>query len=105
MTMWCSTVGIIITLSLSLLWAPLAAQTQRPGKLPRIGYLYPGAAPSPLVEAFRHGLHDLGYVEGHNLHIEYRFAEGQFERLPALAAELVQLPVDVLVTDGPGALA
>jgi putative tryptophan/tyrosine transport system substrate-binding protein len=103
--MWYSTVGCLTMLILSLLVAPLATQAQRPGKLPRIGYLHPGAASSPLIEAFRQGLHDLGYVEGHNLHIEYRFAEGQFERLPALAAELVQLPVEVLVTDGPGALA
>jgi putative tryptophan/tyrosine transport system substrate-binding protein len=103
--MWGSAVGVIVTLTLSLLAAPLAAQAQRPGKIPRIGVLHPGAASSPLVEAFRHGLHDLGYVEGETVHIEYRFAAGQFERLPALAAELAQLPVDVLVTDGPGALA
>jgi putative tryptophan/tyrosine transport system substrate-binding protein len=99
------TIGLLITLALGLLMAPLAAEAQRPGKLPRIGVLTPLSAPNPLIEAFRQGLHDLGYVEGHNIHIEYRFAEGRFERLPALAADLVQLPVDVLVTDGPSALA
>jgi putative ABC transport system substrate-binding protein len=63
-------------------------------------------ASTPLWEAFRHGLRDLGYVEGQNIILEYRFAAGQNERLPALAAELVQLQVDVLVTNsGPGAQA
>jgi putative ABC transport system substrate-binding protein len=92
-------------LALSLLMTPLAAQVQRPGKIPRIGVLTALSATDPLIEAFRQGLHDLGYVEGHNMRSEYRFAEGQYERLPALAAELAQLPVDVLVTDGAGALA
>jgi putative ABC transport system substrate-binding protein len=52
------------------------------------------------LEAFRHGLRDLGYVEGHTITLEYRFAEGQADRLPALVAELVRLPVDILVVDG-----
>ena len=71
------------------------------------GILTPAAeASTPLWEAFRHGLRDLGYVEGQNIVLEYRFAAGQNERLPALAAELVQLPVDVMVTNsGPGAQA
>jgi len=99
------TVGVIVTFALSLFWVPLAAQVQRPGKIPRIGVLTALSATDPLIEAFRQGLRDLGYVEGHNMRIEYRFAEGQYERLPALAAELAQLPVDVLVTDGAGALA
>ena len=54
------------------------------------------------LEAFRQGLRELGYVEGQNIAIEYRFAEGQPERLPALAAELVRLKVDVIVTAAPG---
>ena len=103
--MWCSTVGIIITFALSLLWGPLPIGAQRPGKSPRIGILHLGAAADSLSEAFEQGLRDLGYVEGKHLVLEYRFAAGQFERLPALAAELVRLPVDVLVAPGPGALA
>jgi putative ABC transport system substrate-binding protein len=84
---------------------PLAAQAQPRGKIPLVGVLRPTSPTDPLTEAFRQGLHDLGYVEGHNIRLEYRFAEGQYERLPELAAELVRLPVDVLVTDGPGAVA
>src|SRR5437879_285644 len=106
------TVGIIVTFALSLLWVPLAAQAQRPGKIPRIGVLAPGGVGSPawnrtdpLWEAFQQGLRDLGYVEGQNMRIEYRSGDFQHEQLLALAAELVRLPVDVLVTAGPGALA
>ena len=99
------TIGIIVTFVLALFWAPLAVQAQQRGKIPLVGVLRPTSPTDPLTEAFWQGLRDLGYVEGHNMRIEYRFSEGQHERLPALAAELVQLPVDVLVTDGPGALA
>jgi len=75
--------------------------------VPRLGLLIPGSSSAfaPRLEAFRHGLRDLGYVEGHNIRVEYQFAEGQYERLPALAAELVRLPVDVLITAGAGVLA
>jgi putative ABC transport system substrate-binding protein len=75
--------------------------------VPRLGLLIPDSSSAfpPRLEAFRHGLRDLGYVEGHNIRVEYQFAEGQYERLPALAAELVRLPVDVLVTAGAGVLA
>jgi putative ABC transport system substrate-binding protein len=105
--MWCSAVGCIVTLTLSLLAAPLTGTAQPRRTVPRIGILTPAAeASTPLWEAFRHGLRDLGYVEGQNIVLEYRFAAGQNERLPALAAELVQLPVDLLVTNsGPGAQA
>jgi putative ABC transport system substrate-binding protein len=90
-----------------LLAAPLAAEAQQAPKIARIGYLAPNlAASSHLPGAFRHGLRDLGYVEGRNVVIEYRDAEGKFERLPALAAELVALKVDVIVAGGtPAALA
>jgi putative tryptophan/tyrosine transport system substrate-binding protein len=82
----------------SLLAAPLAAEAQQAAKVARIGYLSPNQATSPhLREAFRQGLRDLGYVEGRNLVIEYRDAEGKVERVPALAAELVALKVDVIV--------
>ena len=80
----------VITLSLavavSILAAPLAAEAQQAAKIAHIGYLAPNlAASGHLPEAFRQGLRDLGYVEGRNVVIEYRDAEGKFERLPALA--------------------
>src|SRR5262245_52624597 len=90
--------GLWITMTLILLAAALAVEAQ-PGKVYRIGYL--GIAPvstaGPLREAFRDGLRDLGYVEGQNLILEFRSAEGQAARLPGLARELAGLPVDVLV--------
>jgi putative ABC transport system substrate-binding protein len=76
---------------------PVAARAQ-PQRLRRIGLLWPGAPPDKWDEAFRQGLRNKGYVEGHNILLEYRWAEGKQERLPALAEELVRLPVDVLVT-------
>ena len=81
--------------------APLAAEAQQAAKIARIGYLSlnRGAAPH-LREAFLHGLRDLGYVEGRNVVIEYRDAEGKLERLPALAAELVALKVDGILASG-----
>jgi putative tryptophan/tyrosine transport system substrate-binding protein len=90
-----------------LLAAPLAAEAQQAAKVARIGYLAANlGANRELLEAVRQGLRDLGYVEGRNLVIEYRSAEGQPERLPSLAAELVALKVDVIVTSGtPQALA
>jgi putative ABC transport system substrate-binding protein len=84
-----------------LLAAPLAAEAQQAATVVRIGFLSTNLAASPhRPEAFRQGLRDLGYVEGRNLVIEYRDAEGKVDRLPALAAELVALKVDVIVTDG-----
>jgi putative ABC transport system substrate-binding protein len=92
-------------LSGSLLAAPLAAEAQPAAKIARIGWLNLAGGPH-LPEAFRQGLRDLGYVEGRNLVIEYRNAEGKPERLPALAAELVALKVDVIVAPlTPAALA
>ncbi len=86
------------TLTSGLLGAPLAAGAQQAAKVPRIGFLAGNLAATPrLREAFGQGLRDLGYVEGRNVVIEYRDAEGKFERLPALAAELVALKVDVIV--------
>jgi putative ABC transport system substrate-binding protein len=88
--------------------APLAAEAQQAAKIARIGYLTGNLAAHPRgSEAFLQGLRDLGYVEGRNVVIEYRDAEGKSERLPALAAELVALKVDVIVAAGgtPGALA
>ena len=78
------------------------AQAQQPAKIPRIGLLISSSASFSLarVEAFRQGLRELGYVEGKNIIIEYRYADGKLERLPDLAAELVRLKVDVIVTTG-----
>jgi putative tryptophan/tyrosine transport system substrate-binding protein len=89
------------TLAGGLLTAPLAAEAQPAAKIGRIGYLSTNLAANPhLQEAFLQGLRDLGYVEGRNVVIEYRDAEGKPERLPALAAELVALKVDVIVAPG-----
>ncbi len=83
----------------------LSAEAQQPTKIPRIGYLSAASpsANSARIEAFRQGLRELGYVEGKNIVIEWRSAEGKLDRLPALAAELVRLKVDVIVTAGPTA--
>ena len=83
------------------------ADAQQPARIPRIGILIPASASflSARVEAFRQRLRERGYVEGKNIFIEYRYAEGKVERLPDLAAELVRLKVDVIVTIGPGILA
>ena len=91
----------------ALLAAPRAAEAQQAPKVPRIGYLGQNRATSPhLQEAFLQGLRDLGYAEGRNVVIEHRDAAGKLERLPALAAELVALKVDVIVaTSTPQALA
>ena len=90
-----------ITLLLGGLFSPVAPEAQQAAKIARIGYLPLNLAGGPdLHEAFRQGLRDLGYVEGRNLVIEYRDAEGKPERLPALAAELVALKVDVIVVTG-----
>jgi putative tryptophan/tyrosine transport system substrate-binding protein len=80
-----------------------AVATAQPTKVPRIGFLVASAASanSARVEAFRQGLRELGYVEGKNIIIESRFAEGKTDRLPALAADLVRLKVDVIVSAGP----
>jgi putative tryptophan/tyrosine transport system substrate-binding protein len=79
---------------------PLAARAQQAAKVARIGYLGLVSASwhAPRANAFRAGLRDLGYVEGKDIVIEFRWAEGQYDRLPALAAELVRLNVDVIVT-------
>jgi putative ABC transport system substrate-binding protein len=82
----------------ALLAAPLAAEAQQAAKIARIGFLGNSTtALGHLRDAFLQGMRDLGYVEGRNLVIEYRYAEGQLERFPALAAELVALKVDVIV--------
>lgn len=85
----------------------LRSEAQPPRKVPRIGFLavVSPSAVSDRIEAFRHGLRELGYVEGKNIVIESRYAEGKLERVPALAAELVHLKVDVILSGGPAATA
>jgi putative ABC transport system substrate-binding protein len=90
---------------LLLLAAPFAAVTAQPaGKVPRVGYLNGGSSSDPVrqrrLEAFRQALRELGYVDGQNIAIESRWAEGQYDRYPALAADLVRLKVDVIVAQG-----
>jgi len=100
-------VVILVTLSIfSILCVALAAEAQQVGRVHRIGLLRSGSSPSDnlLVEAFRQGLHDLGYAEGQNLVIEARYAEGSLERYRDLAAELVRLQVDVIVAGGVAAI-
>ena len=102
--MWSRAVGCIVLLILGMLVVPLAATAQPVEKVRRIGALVGTSQGDAFAardwESFRHTLHDLGWVEGHNIAFEFRFAEGQPERFPALATELVQLPVDVLVAGG-----
>ncbi len=101
--MWHSAVGCIVTLTLSFFAVPLPADAQPSATVATIGYLsMAGGAPggAPLAESFRQGLQELGYVEGKTIAIAYRSAEGKPERLPALAAELIQLPVDVIFAQG-----
>jgi len=86
------------TLVVFLLAAPLTAEAQAPAKVPRIGFLSPlSLTGDTRLESFLQGLRELGYVDGQTIAIEFRFAEGNSERLPALAAELVRLKVDVIV--------
>ena len=93
---------VFLLIIVTLVGCGAIAEAQQPKKVPRIGYL---SARSPSVdssriEVFRRGLRELGYVEGQNIAVEYRFAEGKLDRLPDLAGELVALKVDVVVADG-----
>src|SRR5512147_779218 len=98
----------VLTLGAMLFALSVPADAQQPGKMARIAFLgnSTAALEANLVGPFREGLRDLGYVEGQNILIEYRWAEGHYERFPALIAELIALKVDVIVTAGtPAALA
>src|SRR5687767_14155253 len=92
--------ALSILLVVILLAVAVIAEAQQTGKVPRIGYLGTGSLSSsqPSADAFRQGLRDLGYVEGKNIVIEYRYAEGRDDRLRDLAADLVRLKVDIIVT-------
>jgi putative tryptophan/tyrosine transport system substrate-binding protein len=98
-TMRRSPVALIVIVALAILVASLAAMAQLAGKVLKIGLLMPGSATTNPrgVEAFTRSLRELGYIEGQHIAIEQRYAEGSAERLPALAAELANLPVDVFV--------
>jgi putative tryptophan/tyrosine transport system substrate-binding protein len=93
----------VVALGLTFTLCGVGAKAQEPAKIPRIGYLAasPPTASPARTEAFRQGLRELGYVEGKNIQIEYRWAEGKVDRLPHLASELVRLNVEVIVTAGP----
>ena len=99
------TPGVVVAVALGL-WALPVADAQQPAKSPRIGLLSPFSPSDTALwhQAFRQGLRDLGWVEGKNISIEYRYAEGRSDRLPGLAADLVRLKVDIIVastgTDG-----
>ena len=99
---------IVVAFTISVLITPSASQAQHRGHVPRVGYLGTSSASlePELVKAFREGLRDHGYVEGQNIVIEYRWAEGNYQRFPALVADLLKLKVDLILTAGtPGALA
>ena len=101
-TTWRSPVACLVTLTLALLLVPLASKAQRPRTIPRIAYL--SISPGPCTascEGFVQGLHELGYVEGKNIILEYRWSAENVDRLREHAAELVRLGVSVIVTGGP----
>jgi len=87
-----------ILIVVALLSLALIAGAQQPAKIPRVGILFIGGRDQPHLEAFKQGLRERGYTEGKNIVLDYRYAEGNVDRLPSLAAELVQLKVDVIVT-------
>jgi putative tryptophan/tyrosine transport system substrate-binding protein len=95
-------IGLAVVVALSLALASLGSAAAQPaGKVPRVGYLNPGSSSDPVrqrrLEALRQGLRELGYVEGQNIALEPRWAEGQYDRYPTLAADLVRSKVDVIV--------
>ena len=97
-------IGLAVVFTIGLFAAPPASEGQQAGEIPRVGYINPGYSSDQVrlrrFEAFRQGLRDLGYVEGRNIAIDSRWAEGKDDRYPTLAADLVRLKVDVIVTLG-----
>jgi putative tryptophan/tyrosine transport system substrate-binding protein len=99
---------LIVLLAVAFLVLPPPGEARQAASLPRIGFLAPASLSDPRVppymRAFQEGLRELGYVEGRNIAFEFRWAEGQYERLPGLAAELVRLNVNIIVAAGPNAI-
>jgi putative tryptophan/tyrosine transport system substrate-binding protein len=89
---------IFLTLCALFLALGLPAQAQQTSKIPRVGFLFVGGRDQPHLESFKQGMRERGYTEGKNVIFEYRYAEGNYDRLPDLAADLVQKKVDVIVT-------
>jgi putative tryptophan/tyrosine transport system substrate-binding protein len=89
---------ILIWLLTTFLLENIYAEAQQPTKIPRIGFLVTTDRDAPNIEPFRQGLRELGYIEGQNILVEYRYAEGKNERFPSLVAELVRLKVDAIVS-------
>jgi putative tryptophan/tyrosine transport system substrate-binding protein len=98
----------LVVFAIVVLVGPLAPEAQQAVNVPRIGFLAPASPSEPrvpqLLQAVRQGLREHGYVEGQNIAIEFRWAEGQYDRLPGLAAELIRLKVNVIVAAGPLAI-
>ena len=99
-------IGLAVIVTIGLILGPCPADAQPSTKVPRIGYLSPSSSGAFLfyIEGFRRGLRTLGYVDGQNIIVEYRYMEGKAERLPELAAELVRKQVDVIVVQTPRAV-
>src|SRR5262245_19391957 len=97
-------IGLAVVVAVSLTLVSLAAEALEAGQVARVGYISLGFASDPAwlrrFEAFRQGLRELGYVEGQSILLEPRWAEGKYDRYSALAADLVRLKVDVIVTPG-----
>src|SRR5213594_1082630 len=91
-------IGLAVVLSLGLTFASHLGEAQQAGRVPRVGFL--SDTRQPWDEGFTQGLRELGYVAGKSITIEYRYADGKFEQLSGLAAELVSLKVDVIVAGG-----
>ena len=87
-----------LSLTIAMVVPGTIAQAQQSGKIPHVGILFIGGRDQPHLEEFKQGLRERGYSEGKNIVLDYRYAEGKVDRLPALATELVQLKVDVIVT-------
>jgi putative ABC transport system substrate-binding protein len=101
-----SAVRVLVTFTLVILTAPLAAEAQPPGKVYRIGYLDTAPPPAHLWDALLEGLRERGYIEGRSIVFEHRFSEGNAERFPEFAAEMVRLRVDIIIViTTPAALA
>src|ERR1043166_3345181 len=94
----CAPSSLLFALGALLFALCSSAEAQQAGRIARVGILFIGGRDQPHLESFKQGLKERGYTEGKNILLDYRYAEGNVDRLPSLAAELVQLKVDVIVT-------